>query len=116
VGFSRFAALPEEQISERISRRILSNTDLLPCVIPVGMPKAAELVKSGKVNVFVPTRQASSQYQISCPALEFLTADFPLTGREAGTAYVRKFIENVKAEGLIRSAVEKAGVRGAVEE
>jgi hypothetical protein len=81
-----------------------------------GMPKAAELVKSGKVDVFVPTRQTSSQYQISCPALEFLTADFPLTGREAGTAYVRKLIENVKAEGLIRSAVEKAGVRGAVEE
>jgi molybdate-binding protein len=86
-------------------------TDPLPCVIPVGMPKAAELVKSGKVDVFVPTRQTSSQYQISCPALEVLTADFPLTGREAGTAYVRKFIENVKAEGL-----EKAGLRGAVEE
>jgi hypothetical protein len=29
---------------------------------------------------------------------------------------VRKFIENVQAERLIRSAVEKAVVRGAVEE
>ena len=82
------------------------------CVIPVGMPKAE--IREGRC--FMPTRQTSSQYQISCPALEFLTADFPLAGREAGTAYVRKFIESVKAEGLIRSAVEKAGVRGAVEE
>ena len=31
-------------------------------------------------------------------------------------AYVGKFIENVKAEGLVKSAAEKAGVRGAVEE
>ena len=100
----------------RAAMVVARNTDPLPCVIPVGMPKAAELVKSGKVDVFVPTRQTSSQYQMSCPALEFLTVDFPLTGREAGTAYVRKFIENVKAEGVIRSAVEKAGVRGAVEE
>ena len=45
------------------------------------------------------------------PGSRVLDGRFPLTGREAGTAYVRKFIENVKAEGL-----EKAGLRGAVEE
>jgi polar amino acid transport system substrate-binding protein len=37
-------------------------------------------------------------------------------GREAGLAYARKFIEDVKAEGLVKTAAEKAGVRGAVQE
>ena len=37
-------------------------------------------------------------------------------GREAGLAYVRKFIENAKSEGLVKSAAERAGVRGAVQE
>jgi polar amino acid transport system substrate-binding protein len=37
-------------------------------------------------------------------------------GRQAGLAYARRFIENVKAEGLVKSAAEKAGVRGAVQE
>ena len=37
-------------------------------------------------------------------------------GRQAGLPYARKFIEDIKAEGLVKSAAEKAGVRGAVQE
>jgi len=37
-------------------------------------------------------------------------------GRRAGLAYARKFIEDVKAEGLVKSAAAKAGIRGAVQE
>ncbi len=35
-------------------------------------------------------------------------------GRELGTAYVRRFVEEAKSEGLVRAAVERAGIRGAV--
>jgi polar amino acid transport system substrate-binding protein len=36
-------------------------------------------------------------------------------GREnAATAYVGKFVEEAKANGLIKSAIERAGLRGAV--
>ncbi len=35
-------------------------------------------------------------------------------GRDAGLAYARKFIEDAKSEGLVKAAVERAGVRGVV--
>jgi polar amino acid transport system substrate-binding protein len=37
-------------------------------------------------------------------------------GREAGMRYLRSFSESAKAEGLVKAAVERAGVRGAVQE
>jgi polar amino acid transport system substrate-binding protein len=33
-------------------------------------------------------------------------------GRDAGSLYLREFIEDVKASGLVARAIEKAGVRG----
>ena len=35
-------------------------------------------------------------------------------GRDAGMAYARRFIADAKTEGLAKSAIERAGVRGAV--
>jgi len=35
-------------------------------------------------------------------------------GRGAGSAYVRKFIEEAKSAGLIKSYIESAGLRGVV--
>ncbi len=33
-------------------------------------------------------------------------------GRDAGAKYLREFIEDVKASGLVARAIEKAGIRG----
>jgi polar amino acid transport system substrate-binding protein len=35
-------------------------------------------------------------------------------GRELGLAYARKFVENAKSEGVVKVAIERAGIRGAV--
>ena len=35
-------------------------------------------------------------------------------GRELGAAYARQFIEDAKAEGLVKAAIERVGMRGAV--
>ncbi len=35
-------------------------------------------------------------------------------GRDLGVAYARKFIEDAKSEGLVKAAIERAGMRGAV--
>ena len=35
-------------------------------------------------------------------------------GRDLGAAYVRQFVENAKAEGLVKAAIERAGMRGVV--
>ena len=33
-------------------------------------------------------------------------------GRDEGAKYLREFIEDVKASGLVARAIEKAGIRG----
>jgi polar amino acid transport system substrate-binding protein len=35
-------------------------------------------------------------------------------GRDAGLAYARRFIADAKSEGLVKAAIERAGIRGAV--
>jgi polar amino acid transport system substrate-binding protein len=35
-------------------------------------------------------------------------------GRGSGAAYARSFIENAKSEGVVKTAVERAGLRGVV--
>jgi polar amino acid transport system substrate-binding protein len=35
-------------------------------------------------------------------------------GRDPGLAYARKFVEDAKYEGLVKAAIERAGMRGAV--
>jgi polar amino acid transport system substrate-binding protein len=34
-------------------------------------------------------------------------------GRDQGRAFVEKFTEDAKAEGLVKAAIERAGLRGA---
>ena len=34
-------------------------------------------------------------------------------GRDAGVAYARRFIEDAKSGGLVKAAIERAGIRGA---
>ena len=45
--------------------------------------------------------------------LEHLALAFP-KGRDTGMAFVRAFVEDVKSEGLVARAAERAGLRGAV--
>jgi polar amino acid transport system substrate-binding protein len=93
-------------------------------IIEVGMPEAADLVQSGKVDVFAANKANLFAIADRLPGSRVLEGRFSVDrfalglpkGREAGLAYVRKFIENAKSEGLVKSAAERAGVRGAVHE
>ena len=35
-------------------------------------------------------------------------------GRDPGVAYARQFIDNAKSEGLVKAAIERIGMHGAV--
>jgi polar amino acid transport system substrate-binding protein len=93
-------------------------------IIEVGMPDAADLVKSGKVDAFAANKANLSAIADKLPGARILEGRFSVDtfalglpkGRQAGLAYASKFIEDAKAEGLVKYAVEKAGVRGAVQE
>jgi polar amino acid transport system substrate-binding protein len=35
-------------------------------------------------------------------------------GRDPGVVYARKFVEDAKSEGLVKAAIERVGMRGAL--
>ena len=88
----------------------------------VGITRSLELVKSGKAHVFAANK--SNLYEVSGqlpgsrvldgrPGSEVLAMAMP-KGRGPGIAYARKFIEDAKANGLVKVAIDRAGLRGAV--
>ncbi len=101
-------------------KRTLKNAE----IIGVGMPEAPDLVKSGKVDVFAANKANLFTIADKLPGARVLDGRFSIDpfalgvpkGREAGMPYARKFIDAVKAEGFVKAAAKKAGVRGAVED
>lgn len=101
-------------------KRTLKNAEL----VGVGMADAAELVKSGKVDVFAANKANLFAISDKLPGSRVLDGHFSVDrfalgtpkGREAGMPYINRFIENVKTEGLVKAAVKRAGVRGAIDE
>jgi len=93
-------------------------------IVEVGMPEASELVRSGKIDVFAANKANLFAISDKLPGSRVLEGRFSVDrfaigapkGREAAMPYLRKFIESAKTEGLVKSAMERAGVRGAVQE
>ncbi len=86
-----------------------------------GLPGALELVRSGRADGFASNKPNLFQMSNQLPGSRVL-AGRPGTehqamlmpkGRDIGAAYARKFIEDAKSEGLVKAAIERAGLRGA---
>ena len=84
-------------------------------------PKAAfELLVAGKVEALAGVKQTLLTNAGKLPGSRVLDGRFMAIGqavgipkgRAAGALYLREFIEDVKASGLVARAIEKAGVRG----
>lgn len=84
-------------------------------------PNAAfELLVSGQVDVVAGVRQSLIANADKLPGSRVFPDRFMAIqqalglpkGHDAGAKYLRDFIEDVKASGLVARAIEKAGVRG----
>jgi polar amino acid transport system substrate-binding protein len=84
-------------------------------------PKAAfALLVAGQVDVVAGVRQPLVDHAKKLPGSRVFPERFMAIqqalgiprGREEGAKYLREFIEDVKASGLVARAIEKAGVRG----
>ena len=84
-------------------------------------PNAAfELLVAGKVEAVAGVRQPLVTNAEKLPGSRVLDGRFMAIkqalgipkGRDAGAKYLREFIEDVKASGLVAQAIEKAGIRG----
>jgi len=92
---------------------------------PVRAPSLAgtlEMLKSGKADAIFSIKpslfEASNQLPGSRvldgrPGIDPHAMVMP-KGRDGGLAYARQFIERAKAEGLVKAAIDRAGMRGAV--
>jgi polar amino acid transport system substrate-binding protein len=84
-------------------------------------PNAAfELIVGAKVDVVAGVRQHLAANAGKLPGSRVLDGRFMAIqqalgipkGREEGAKYLREFIEDMKASGVVARAIEKAGVRG----
>ncbi len=80
-----------------------------------------ELLKTGKAEAMAGERPTLLEFAETLPGSHVLNDYFLVLhhaiglpkGHAAGVAYVRKYIEQAKASGLVKQAIERAGLRGA---
>jgi polar amino acid transport system substrate-binding protein len=81
---------------------------------------AFDLILSSKVDVLAGVRQTLVAHSAKLPGSRVFEDRFMaigqamgiVKGRDEGAAYLREFIEDVKASGFVARALEKSGVRG----
>ncbi len=81
-----------------------------------------EMQKSGKVDVIFSIKPILYELSGQMPDSRVLngspgTAPQAMAmpkGRDAGMTYARNFIEAAKTEGLVKTAIKKAGLRGVI--
>ena len=85
-------------------------------------PAGLEMLKTGRADVFAANKPSLFEMSDQLPGSRVLDGRFTTDrlamampkGRDLGMAYARKFVEDVKSEGLVKAAIERAGLRGAV--
>jgi polar amino acid transport system substrate-binding protein len=85
------------------------------------LPENYALLDGGKTDVMAATKPALFAGAESRPAREFSTVTSCRPGpwlhpgrASAAAAYVDKFVEEAKADGLVKGAIERVGLRGVV--
>jgi len=87
-------------------------------VVPAAsVAEAIEMLRAGRVEAFALSRDSLRPYQAQIPGSRILDGPLQRTGiavavaknRPAALAYVPAFIEQAKASGLIRRALDRAG-------
>ena len=112
-------AVPENGAVDTLLSHALKHAQI---VRGAGLPGALELLGSGKAEVFAANkpnlfemsrRLPGSRVLDGRPGTETQALLVP-KGRDAGMAYAREFVEDAKSRGLVKAAIERAGLRGAV--
>lgn len=82
----------------------------------------SEALKAGTADALAASKASLVSMSAKIPGSRVLEGRFSTTGigmavpkeRAAGAAYVGRFVENAKSEGLVQGAIERAGLRGVV--
>ena len=87
------------------------------------VPAGEEMLKTGKVDAFAANKANLFGLSDKLPGSRVLDGRIGVDevaialpkGREAGMAFLRKYVEDVRAGGLVKTAIERAGLRGAAD-
>jgi polar amino acid transport system substrate-binding protein len=86
------------------------------------IPDALELLRSGRADAFAANKPSLFEMSNQMTRWRVIEGRFASDlqamampkGRDVGIAYARRFVEEAKALGLVKAAIERAGIRGAV--
>ena len=81
-----------------------------------------DMLSAGKLDAFATNKATLFEMAEKLPGSKVLAGQWGVErhaiaipkGRDQGLAYVRKFTDDVKAEGFVKAAIERAGLRGAM--
>ena len=112
-------AVQEKSQPDVFVSRALKNAEV---VRASSLAATLELLKSGKADAIFSIKPSLFEASNQLPGSRVLDGRSGVDphamampkGRDAGVAYARRFIENAKSEGLVKAAIERAGMRGAV--
>jgi polar amino acid transport system substrate-binding protein len=101
-------------------KRALKNATV---VVSPSVPAGEEMLKSGMVDAFAANKANLYGLSEKMPGSRVLDGRIGVDevsialpkGRASAMAYVRKYAEDVKAEGLVKAAIQRAGLRGAAD-
>jgi polar amino acid transport system substrate-binding protein len=110
---------PEGGSVNAVLMRTIKNATV---VASPGLTAGAEMLKVGRLDVFAANKANLFELSDKLPGsrvldgrigVDEITLALP-KGRDAGMAYVRQYIEDAKSTGLINVAIQRAGLRGAI--
>ena len=111
-------AVPEKSAPDLFLSRSLKNAVLVRG--KGGAAAALEILSSGQADAFAENRQLLTTASAKLPGSRVLEGHFSAVqhaiavtkGRETGIAYVRQYVEEVKASGLVQQAINRASLIG----
>ncbi len=112
-------AVQERSGPDAFASRVLKNAVI---VRAPDYPATIEMQKSGKADVIFSIKPILFELSDNLPGSRVLDGS-PGTvpqalaipkGRDAGLLYARRFIEDARTTGMIKAAVERAGLRGVI--
>jgi polar amino acid transport system substrate-binding protein len=112
-------AVQEKSGPDSFFSRTLKNTVM---VRASSNPSALEALKSGRADVVGSLKPILFEMSNQLPGSRVLDGRPGIDphamaipkGRDLGVAYARRFIEEAKSEGLVKAAIERAGLRGVI--
>jgi polar amino acid transport system substrate-binding protein len=100
--------------------RLYKNATVVPAA---SLPVAGQMLAGGAIDAFATNKAILFEMADTLKGARVLDGRWGLEqlaiavpkGREDGMVYMRRFADSVKSEGLVKRAVERAGLRGTVE-